>query len=574
MKLTRRDFTGRAFAATLAGGIAGAGLSLDGTLGYTESEGIDAMATAQKLLAHYETVIRPQLDKVYRGEWDSNVTGKDEDYARKVEDEKKLTELLSDPATFAKLKEVAAAKIDDPIVARQIELMFNQYASYQGNQDTIHRITELSSAIAQKFNVFRAVVDGKEMSDNEIRDILTSSDSSELREKAWKASKVVGETMEADLTELVAARNRLAKELGFRTYWEMALKLDEQDGDDVIRLFDELETLTRPLYRKMKSQVDAAMAAKCGISTKELMPWHYQDPFFQETPTIFGGDYDFDGVYKNIDCAEICRNFYAGIGLPVDSILERSSLYEQPGKCPHAFCIDMDRNGDVRILCNIVPSERWLSTTLHELGHGVYGSTYIPQMPFLLRDAAHTFVTEGVAMMFERFGRCADWLEAMGVPVVDKEGYNATVGPMRRAGLLVFTQWCQVMVRFERAMYEDPSQNLSQLWWDLVERYQELRRPKELRPDYAAKYHISCAPCYYHNYELGEMYSSQLRRAIFNAVAPGVDTLSGHYVGKPEAGEFMRERVFAHGRKLRWDAMVKASTGAELSADAFAQDLE
>ncbi|MDO4558489.1 MAG: M2 family metallopeptidase [Planctomycetia bacterium] len=572
MKLTRRDFTKQTLATTLAGGVVST--TVPPTRAASDDSGdTDTMATARKLLDHYDTVIRPQLYRVYCGEWDSSVTGKDEDYARKVGEEKKLAELFSDPVTFAKLKEVAAAKPADPLVARQIELMLCQYTSYQGRQETIHRITDLSSAIAQKFNVFRAIVDGKEMSDNEVREILIRSDSSEQREKAWKASKVVGETIEGDLTELVAARNQLAQELGFRTYWEMSLQLDEQNGDEIIRLFDELDTLTRPLFQEVKAKVDAAMAAKCGVNVRELMPWNYQDPFFQETPTISGNDYDFDGVYRDIDCAEICRNFYAGIGLPVDSILERSSLYEQPGKCPHAFCIDMDREGDVRILCNIVPSERWLSTTLHELGHGVYGSTFIPEMPFLVRDAAHTFVTEGVAMMFERFGRCADWLEAMGVPVTDKAGYNATVEPMRRAGLLVFSRWCQVMVRFEKAMYEDPTQNLSRLWWDLVEEYQELRRPEELRPDYAAKYHISCAPCYYHNYELGEMYSSQLRRAIFEAVVPGVDSRSGHYVGKREAGQIMIDQVFAHGRKLRWDAMVKASTGRELSAEAFADDL-
>lgn len=534
----------------------------------------DAVVNAKELLAQHDSVIRPQLYQVYCGEWDSNVTGKDEDYAKKTEAEKKLISLFSDVATFEKLKQTVTSGIEDPILARQMTIMLNQYSSYQGDRAALEKITDISSTIAQKFNVFRAEMDGKAVSDNEVRDVLTSSDSSEKREKAWRASKKVGEQIEGDLAELVSARNTLATSLGYNNYYQMSLALDEQKDTDILQLFDELDTLTRPLFQKMKAEVDATLAAKCHISTKELMPWHYQDPFFQETPTIFSGNYDFEGVYKNIDCAEICRKFYAGIGLPVDSILAHSSLYEQPGKCPHAFCIDMDHEGDVRILCNIVPSERWLSTVLHELGHAVYGSTYIPPMPFLLRDAAHTFITEGVAMMFERFGRCATWLEAMGVPVEDKAAYNATVGPMQRAGLLVFSRWCQVMVRFEKSMYENPSQNLSRLWWDLVEEYQEIRRPDvEAKPDYAAKYHISCAPCYYHNYELGEMYSSQLRRAIFEAVTPGTDTILGHYASKKEAGQFMIDHVFAYGRKLPWNEMVLASTGKPLSPEAFSEDL-
>ena len=77
---------------------------------------------------------------------------------------------------------------------------------------------------------------------------------------------------------------------------------------------------------------------------------------------------------------QVCREFYAGIGLPIDEVLRRSDLYERPGKSPHAFCTDIDRAGDVRVLANIVPNEYWMSTMLHELGHAVYSSRFIPRV--------------------------------------------------------------------------------------------------------------------------------------------------------------------------------------------------
>ena len=43
---------------------------------------------------------------------------------------------------------------------------------------------------------------------------------------------------------------------------------------------------------------------------------------------------------------------------------------------------------------------------------------------------------------------------------------------MLRNQLLIFSRWCQVMLRFEKAMYENPDQDLNKLWWDLVEKYQ------------------------------------------------------------------------------------------------------
>ena len=43
---------------------------------------------------------------------------------------------------------------------------------------------------------------------------------------------------------------------------------------------------------------------------------------------------------------------------------------------------------------------------------------------------------------------------------------------------LVFTRWVLVMCHFERALYENPDRDdLGVLWWDLVERFQQVRRP-------------------------------------------------------------------------------------------------
>ena len=59
-------------------------------------------------------------------------------------------------------------------------------------------------------------------------------------------------------------------------------------------------------------------------------------------------------------------------------MIARSDLYEKPGKSPHAFCTDIDREGDVRVLANIVPNEYWMGTMLHELGHSVYSQQEHP----------------------------------------------------------------------------------------------------------------------------------------------------------------------------------------------------
>ena len=112
----------------------------------------------------------------------------------------------------------------------------------------------------------------------------------------------------------------------------------------------------------------------------------------------------------------------------------------------------------------------------------------------------------------------------MGLRVGDPKAWDETAAKVLRNQLLIFSRWCQVMLRFEKGMYEDPGQDLGKLWWDLVEKYQMLRRPEgRTAPDYASKIHVVSAPVYYHNYMMGELFASQVHHAIAKEVFKGAD---------------------------------------------------
>ena len=152
----------------------------------------------------------------------------------------------------------------------------------------------------------------------------------------------------------------------------------------------------------------------------------------------------------------------------------------------------MDREGDVRVLENIVPNQRVAGHDAARVrATAVYSSKNLsPQRsPYALRVRAHTLSTEGVAMMFERNARqrrLAAWRWASRCPI--PSGSARAAAKLRRNRLLVFSRWCQVMIRFERGLYANPDQDLNKLWWDLVEKYQELQRPEgRNEPDFAAK---------------------------------------------------------------------------------------
>lgn len=537
----------------------------------------DPSAAAKAFIDAHETKMRPLEMKANLAWWDANISGKDEDFARKEDAQNKIDAALSEPKPFVALKGIKAArdagKLADAKLARQIDLLYLAYLEKQVPPDLLKKISAKANSVEQSFNVFRAKVDGQEMADSKVRSILKESGDSALRKKVWEASKGVGRAVEGDLRQLVSLRNEAATTLGFKNFHAMMLTLNEQDGVELVKLFDDLDELTKKPFTDSKAEIDARLAKKVGVKAEELMPWHYHDPFFQESPAVF--DANLDAPFARADLLKLCRDFYAGIGLPIDRVLKNSDLREKKGKSPHAFCTDIDREGDVRVLANIVENEYWMGTMLHELGHSVYSSLNIPkELPYLLRAESHILTTEGVAMQFERFSKSRPWLEKMGVKIDNATAFEDAATKVQRNQLLIFSRWCQVMLRFEKSMYENPMQDLNKLWWDLVEKYQEVKRPKDRnQPDYASKIHICSAPVYYHNYMMGQLFASQVHHAL-SAEVLGIDPRKAMYVGEKKVGEFMKQKVFAPGRSLDWKGLTKHATGAELSPKAFAKDFE
>ena len=565
MNTDRRSFL-------VAGGAAVAGLLTP------DGAAASAADDAKAFVADHEARMKPLEVESNIAWWNANTTGRDADFKKKEEAQNKIDAALSDKPTFDKLKAIKAARdkgeLKDPLLARQIDLLYLAYLEKQVEPDLLKRITAKANAVEQQFNVYRAKVDGKELPDSEVRNVLKSSGDSAIRQKVWEASKGVGKAVEADLKDLVSLRNEAATKLGFPNFHALMLTLNEQKGDELLKLFDDLDELTKKPFTAAKTEIDARLAKKVGVKPADLMAWHYHDPFFQESPAVF--EANLDAPFARADINKLCQDFYAGIGLPVADVIARSDLFEKKGKSPHAFCTDIDREGDVRVLANVVPNEYWMGTMLHELGHAVYSSKNIPKsLPYVLRAEAHILSTEGVAMQFERFSKSRAWLEKMGVKVDDGPAFEAAAETARRNQLLIFSRWCQVMLRFEKGMYEKPDQDLNRLWWDLVEQYQQVKRPKDRSaPDYASKIHICSAPVYYHNYQMGQLFASQVHQTIAKELYGNADPKAVLYIGDRKVGEFMRKKVFEPGRTLDWKGLAKHATGEELTPKAFAKDFQ
>ena len=525
--------------------------------------------SARALVDDLTARLRPLEIELAEAWWESNTRSSPSAEQRRITAELARQALFADADLFAEIRAARTTLLDaegnDPLLRRRLDVIHDAFVPHQVSEELRREIVELETSVESTFNTFRGTIDGRRVDNNAIDEILRTSDDNDERRAAWEAAKQIGREVADQLRELARLRNRAARELGYRDHFALALATAELDEDRLFATLDDVDRATVEPFRAWKQDLDTALAMRFGVETDQLRPWHLDDPFFQETPSA--GAIALDDLFVDADLEALTVRTYDGLGLDVRAVLERSDLYARDGKSQHAFCIDIDHEGDVRVLGNVEPSERWMDTMLHEFGHAIYDCEIDPELPWLLRGPAHSLTTEGIAMLMGRLPRDPEWLT--GVAGVDPDSVAALaerLGDARRAALLVFARWVLVMTTFERRLYADPDGDLDTLWWDLVERFQLVTRPDgRAAPDWAAKIHLAAAPVYYQNYLYGELFASQL--------AATLDAHAGGIVDRKEAGALLVRNVFAPGASLRWDELVTHATGEPLTAAHLAREL-
>jgi len=504
------------------------------------------------------------MDSAY-AEWDAMTTGNEDAFKKSGDAKLAWAKFHSDQAAYAAIKELRAKAVGlSAIDTRAAERMELAYEQNQLPPELLEKMVTMSTEIEQIFQTHRGELDGTKYTNNDLLEMLEKETDTAKRQKIWETLKQVGEVVNGKVIELAKVRNEAAKKLGFANYWEMQIHFQDYKVDELLAIFTELDETTTPLFAGMKAELDAELSAKFGVPVDQLMPWHYDNPFFQQTPP--SKDVDPSVFYKDKtkeEIVDIAVKYFKHLGLPYEEVLARSDMYEREGKNQHAFSIDMDTLGDVRNLCNVKPTVEWMDTVLHEGGHGVYSLLCDRSLPFNLRDSAHIFTTEGVAMMFGAKARDPYWM--IQFAGVDKEQAMAAakaLSAQRRREQLIFCRWTLVMLNFEKALYENPDNDLKTLWWEMVEKYQLLKRPSDRHlGDWASKPHFVIAPVYYHNYMLGELFAAQLRHTQAKS-------------DNAAFGKALTEKVFQPGARYPWPEFVKRATGEALSPKAFSEELK
>lgn len=510
---------------------------------------------AVALIQAYEREIAP-LDKgVVTAEYEATQGGLPYVYERFRDMRLERALALSDPERFRTVARWHRGhKLSDPYLARQIRHIYHNMLLCQTDSATLARMVRLETYLYEQALHCMTTYSPADLSlpevKHEIRCLLKDS-----------------------LVAMVKERNRIVRQAGFENFYAFQLDRMDQDMDSLALWFHTFDTVTIEAYRALKKEIDRQLCERHNISPAQLRATHYQMTFFQDVFNYY--DIGQARTYENKNIANLAVGYYESLGLYVRDIFVNSDLRGRPGKAPFGHCYDLDRHGDVRILCSLEPTMESMSEILCLGGNAIYRKNISKVIPYLLRDMDYSALTEGVGRLFRRLPFNVGWLQRMGLMYMPDDVRRARLESYKnlQAQQLLFCRWGLLMYYFERALYEDPDQDLDALWQAMVAKSQLIDTPagEGAGDEWLTKWHLIIRPCYYHNYLLGSAVACHLNAYICDSILQDNDYWTPDYMQTEAVSKFLNNRIFYYGDAAPWQEVLEQATGRPFSMRYYVQ---
>ncbi|MFS8514743.1 MAG: M2 family metallopeptidase, partial [Planifilum fulgidum] len=160
-------------------------------------------------------------ERVAHAVWMVNTTGEKKWQEAEVEAEREYRRHFADRKRFERIAELREKVPEGSLERRQLDRLYQEALENQVPAELLDEMIRLSSELSNIFNTFRGTVDGRKVTENQVRNVLAESTDSEEREKVWRASKQIGREVEKGLIRLVKLRNEAARRLGFENHHQM-----------------------------------------------------------------------------------------------------------------------------------------------------------------------------------------------------------------------------------------------------------------------------------------------------------------------------------------------------------------
>ena len=561
-----------------------------GILAAISLEAGEPQERAREFLKMYNSLGQSIYTAANEADWAASTDVKEENVGRRIGANEVKAKFQGSPYIIEQTRALLKEKEQlDELTVRELESVLVAAASYPGTAPELVSARVMAearqSAIQDGFRFqYRAPGEGeaREITPNQITEILEKSTNLEERRAAWETSKAIGAPLRPGLVELQRVRNAVAREMGFTSFFHLQVSDYGMTVEEMLALTERLNAELKPLYDQLHTWTRHKLAERYKQPVPRLIPAHWLgNRWGQQWPGLVNAA-DLDQYFKDRKpefLVEQAERFYTSLGwqeLP-KSFWTKSDLYELPPnserkKNTHASAWHVDYANDVRSLMSVRSNYDWHETTHHELGHIYYYLAYSnPNVPMMLREGANRAFHEAIGDLIGIAARQIPYLKEIEILPRDVR-IDETQYLLNEAldSAIVFIPWSAgVMTRWEHDFYEEnlSAEEYNRRWWQYVAKYQGIAPPAVRSEDFcdaATKTHINDDPAQYYDYALAYVIKYQLHMHIAKNILKQ-DPRSCNYYGNQEVGEFLWN-ILKVGKTRDWRDLLKEATGEEISA--------
>ncbi len=495
--------------------------------------------------------------KMCNADWDFYTNSTDNNLKKMTKAQDEYSKLFQDKKLYNEFKKIDSSKLNKH-EQKQLKNILKDFEEELNSGKELKALRDKENEIAQKFNSYVPRIFGKDISRTEIRTILKNEQNIDIRKEAYYANLKGADLIADDLKDFIKMRNAYAQKKGYKTYFEYKLKEDFEVD------LKELQTLLENVYKDSKDVIKKVILKQHkklqnAFKTEKLKPYHYgfltkMNPEKRVNNCITDKE----------QVVEISKTIYSNMGWDVEKLLEDKKLtfdlFPRKGKNTHGFCFDIDAGLDARILANLTNNETSIDTLNHEMGHCVYTLGISRDLTFLDRST-YPAMTEAIAMMMGDLDKREDILKNI-VPEKDLERFKNYFKEQE----VCFISHSQLLINFEKQMYENPEQDLKKLWHKLKVKYQLRDKREELDNGWALIPHYLSHPAYYQNYFRATLIKAQ----IYNYLKSKL----GNITENNKTAEFLNKNLFSLGTSLEENELIKKLTGKKLSTEDFVSSVK
>jgi peptidyl-dipeptidase A len=475
-----------------------------------------------------------------------------------------------------------------PLQVKQLEvILYTAGSDPQTVADLVKEKIKASIAQTEKLFGFTFKLNGKEVTTNQLDDILKTETDLKKRLAAWESSKEVGKGLKSGLVNLRRLRNETVQALDYPDYFSYQVSDYGLTTAEMMDMMKRLNQELRPLFRELHTYARYELAKKYGVQeVPDYLPAHW-------LPNRWGQDWsamldveglDIDSILSKKSPEWVVRegeSLYKSLGFPElpASFWKNSNLYPYPvdstlKKNNHASAWHMDLDKDVRSLMSVEPNAEWFETSNHELGHIYYYISYsTPEVPVVLRNGANRAFHEALGSMMGMAAMQKPYLAGRGLIQADTKTDSIQILLKEALNFAVFIPFAAgTMSEFEKALYADnlPESEFNNKWWELAKKYQGIVPPEERGDEFCdacTKTHINDDAAQYYDYALSYVILFQLHQYIAEKILHQPATATNYYDRK-EIGDFLK-KIMSVGATRDWREVMKEATGEDMNARAL-----